>query len=70
MTDAYDFCIEGRLSPELAATFDPDHVRVQSDRTILRCSIRDQSQLFGVVARCETLGLRLVSLTRTSRPED
>lgn len=65
MTDVYEFRIDGELSPELLATFDPVTSRVHRGETVFTCRVDDDPQLFGVVARCEMLGLRLIGLAKT-----
>lgn len=67
MAEAYVFRIDGELSPELLDTFEPVDAVVEGGVTEFTCQVTDGAQLFGLVARCETLGLRLVSLAR-SRP--
>lgn len=66
MSDVYRFQIEGPLSPELVATFHPLSVSFDSNATQFACLIEDKPHLFGIVARCETLGLNLISMSRTS----
>lgn len=64
MSDIYRFRIEGVVSPELIATFHPLSTVVDSNGTEFACLINDSPQLFGIVARCETLGLNLISMMR------
>ncbi|MFW0793559.1 hypothetical protein AAFP30_07090 [Gordonia sp. CPCC 205515] len=65
MTDLYEFRIDGELSPELLATFHPVTSEVHRGETVFTCSVEDDPQMFGVVARCETLGLSLIGLAKT-----
>lgn len=64
MADVYRFRVEGVLSPEMIETFDPVRSEVDHGHTVFLCAVADQAALFGVLARCELLGLRLVELAR------
>ncbi len=69
MSTAYEFRIEGQISPELLRTFRPTRTYEEDDRTVIVRTIEDDGELFGVIGRCETLGLRLVALRQlTTEP--
>lgn len=61
---AYQFRVDGILSPELITSFHPTDSAVEHGQTRFTCLIADDAQLFGIIGRCETLGLRLVALDR------
>jgi hypothetical protein len=64
MTHEYEFRIKGRLSEELLATFAPLRAETAIPETVLVGPITDRAQLYGVVARLETLGAELLELRR------
>ena len=60
----YEFRIRGCLSDPVLARFDmlePDPVRAD---TILHGSIRDQTELCGLIERVQSLGLELLEVRR------
>ncbi|MGW0037433.1 hypothetical protein [Gordonia sp. NPDC003376] len=59
ITEVYQFRIEGELSAELLDTFQPVWVDQDAGDTLFCCAVDDTSQMFGILARCETLGLRV-----------
>lgn len=61
MPEVYQFRVSGRLSDELLTTFDPARVVIVDDDTVFVRVVRDRGELFGVIARCETLGLALTA---------
>lgn len=64
MTIAYEFRIAGRLSNDLLRSFAPLSSRKESDQTSFIRNVADDSELFGIIARCETLRLTLLGLQR------
>ncbi len=64
MTHDYEFRIKGRLSDELLATFAPLRAESAVPETVLVGPIEDRAQLYGVVARLESLGVELLELRR------
>ncbi|HEU5484039.1 MAG TPA: hypothetical protein VFU98_03960 [Microlunatus sp.] len=64
MSDAYEIRILGEISDDLLQTFMPDRSYQDADDTVFIRTVADDGELFGLIARCETLGLRLVSLRR------
>ncbi|WP_425580975.1 hypothetical protein [Streptomyces thermoalcalitolerans] len=56
--------MEGHLSETLAKAFpELDHV-VMSGQTILFGLVVDDAHLYGLVVRCQSLGLRLLEMRR------
>lgn len=68
MTDAYEFRIAGQLSADLLASFEPQEWRDEGGDTVFIRRVEDSSELFGVISRCELLGLRLVGLRQLGDP--
>lgn len=64
MPDSYEFRIAGTVSSELLSTFSPSSVWTSSRETVFVRQIHDDGELFGVIARCETLRLRILGLRR------
>lgn len=64
MTEVYQFRVEGVLSRQLIDTFSPVETVFEHSETVFTCTVTDRAQMFGLVARCEMLGLSLVGLTR------
>ncbi|MFF4029047.1 hypothetical protein ACFYZ2_04645 [Streptomyces sviceus] len=64
----YEIRIDGHMSDILAAAFpELEHV-VMSGQTVLFGSVVDEAQLFGLLARCQSLGLHVVEMRRM--PDD
>ncbi|MFF4753713.1 hypothetical protein ACWD5R_41755 [Streptomyces sp. NPDC002514] len=60
----YEIRVEGHLSKTLAEAFpELDHV-VVSDQTLLFGPVVDEAHLYGLLARCQALGLRVLELRR------
>ncbi|MDQ0989522.1 hypothetical protein [Streptomyces sp. V3I7] len=58
----YEIRVEGQLSETLTHAFpELDHV-VMSDQTLLYGPVVDEAQLYGLLARCQSLGLRVVEM--------
>ncbi|AWE51535.1 hypothetical protein ACWD6Q_20170 [Streptomyces nigra] len=58
----YEIRVEGHVSETLARLFpELDHV-VMSGQTVLYGPIVDDAQLYGLLARCQSLGLRVVEM--------
>lgn len=66
MTDTYEFRIAGQLSEDLLASFEPQESHDEQDDTVFLRLVEDSSELFGVISRCELLGLRLVGLRQVN----
>lgn len=69
MSDAYEFRVAGRLSHDLMSTFEPTESRRERDETVFVCPVGDDGEFFGVIARCEALGLKLLSLRQVPRTQ-
>ncbi|MCX4878702.1 MULTISPECIES: hypothetical protein [unclassified Streptomyces] len=58
----YEIRVDGHLSKALAEAFpELEHV-VMSGQTVLFGPVIDEAQLFGLLARCRSLGLRVVEM--------
>jgi hypothetical protein len=58
----YEIRIAGWLSADLLQTFTPDRAYADAGDTVFVRTVADDGEFFGLIARCETLGLRLVSV--------
>ena len=58
----YEIRIQGAASTVLRAAFDDVDVTVESDQTVLRTDWADDSVLYGLLGRLETLGLVLLEV--------
>ena len=68
MPEVYQFRVSGRLSDELVTTFGAARVPTSDDDTVFVRAVRDRGELFGVIARCETLGLELTAFGPADLP--
>lgn len=66
MSSTYEFRIAGRVSQELLSTFEPAAAHHDHGETVIVCAVGDDSEMFGVISRCETFGLHLVSVREIS----
>ncbi|GKQ41486.1 hypothetical protein [Streptomyces sp. A012304] len=58
----YEIRVDGHMSETLAKAFpELDHV-VMSGQTILYGPVVDEAHLYGLLARCRSLGLRVVEM--------
>ncbi|MFI6492903.1 hypothetical protein [Streptomyces sp. NPDC050564] len=58
----YEIRVEGHMSETLTSVFpELDHV-VMSGQTILFGSVVDEAHLYGLLARCQSLGLRVLEM--------
>ncbi|WP_458242791.1 hypothetical protein [Streptomyces sp. MAI_2237] len=58
----YEIRVDGHMSETLAKAFpELDHV-VMSGQTVLFGSVIDEAQLFGLLARCQSLGLHVLEM--------
>ncbi|GLW50289.1 hypothetical protein Stsp02_59500 [Streptomyces sp. NBRC 14336] len=63
----YEIRVDGQMSETLAKSFpELSHV-VMAGQTILFGPVVDEAHIYGLVARCQSLGLRIVEMRR--RPE-
>jgi hypothetical protein len=58
----YRVVVRGRLSGHMASAFEGMALEPGEEQTALVGPIRDQAQLYGVLARVSSLGLELVSV--------
>jgi hypothetical protein len=63
----YQITVAGRLSATLLSAFDGMTARPSAAGTVLCGEIADQSALFGVLDRIESLGLELVDVRPVAR---
>ncbi|MGW0797776.1 hypothetical protein [Streptomyces sp. NPDC002692] len=60
----YEIRVDGHLSETLAQAFpDMEHV-VMSGQTVLYGPVLDEAHLYGLLARCQSLGLRVLEMRR------
>jgi hypothetical protein len=58
----YEIRVDGQMSETLAKAFpELDHV-VMSGQTVLYGPVVDEAHLYGLLARCRSLGLRVVEM--------
>ncbi|EGX54505.1 hypothetical protein SZN_37616 [Streptomyces zinciresistens K42] len=58
----YEIRVQGHVSETLAKLFpELDHV-VMSGQTVLYGPVVDEAHLYGLLARCQSLGLRVVEM--------
>jgi hypothetical protein len=62
----YEITVRGRLSEPLAGAFDGLIATPADADTVIRGQIVDQSALYGVLERIESLGLELLDVRRTA----
>ncbi|MFS4096228.1 hypothetical protein [Streptomyces sp. AF1A] len=61
----YEIRVDGEMTETLAKAFpELDHV-VMSGHTILFGRVLDEAQLYGLLARCQSLGLRVLEMRQT-----
>ena len=60
--EIYEFRVLGELAPEWSEWFDGLEVRAEDGETVLRGPVRDQSALYGLIAKFRNLGLALISV--------
>ncbi len=65
-TTHYEITVRGRMSPALVEGFDGLSATASGANTVLRGEIADQSALYGVLERVESLGLELIGVHRRS----
>ncbi|GAA1006014.1 hypothetical protein STXM2123_1953 [Streptomyces sp. F-3] len=60
----YEIRVDGQMSETLAKAFpELDHV-VMSGQTVLFGPVVDEAHLYGLLARCRSLGLRVLEMRR------
>ncbi|MER7901579.1 hypothetical protein ABTX62_37510 [Streptomyces sp. NPDC096046] len=64
----YEIRVDGHLSETLARAFpEMEHV-VMSGQTVLLGQVIDEAHLFGLLARCQSLGLRVLEMRQLPQP--
>jgi hypothetical protein len=63
--DQYEIRVRGTMGDAVLRRFEEFEVEVEPVETVLRGTIRDQSELHGLLARIESLGLELVEIKQT-----
>ena len=58
--------MKGRIGSSVAASFDQFDTEVEPAVTVLRGPVRDQSDLHGLLARMQSLGLELIEIRQVS----
>jgi hypothetical protein len=66
----YEIRIKGRLSDSLLAAFEGLSATVRPVETVLHGPVPDQSSLYGLLDRIQSLGLELVEIRRLPGPAD
>lgn len=64
----YKIVVKGKLNEDWAEWFNGSNIRIEKDQqgnpvTILTCHIKDQSELFGILNRLNSLNLPLLEVT-------
>jgi hypothetical protein len=64
----YKIVVKGKLNVDWAEWFNGSNIQIETDQqgnpvTILTCSIKDQSELFGIMNRLNGLNLPLLEVT-------
>ncbi|MGW1160122.1 hypothetical protein ACWD5Q_34440 [Streptomyces sp. NPDC002513] len=60
----YEIRVDGRLPRALSEAFPAMDSCVVSGQTVLFGQVIDEAQLYGLLARCQSLGLRVVEMRR------
>lgn len=58
----YRLVVEGELGDAVGSSFAGMSVRRNNGNTVLVGAVRDQAELYGLLSRCLSLGLTLVSV--------
>jgi hypothetical protein len=66
----YEIKVSGRLGEGLAGSFENFDAEVEPAVTILRGTIRDQSDLHALLEQIQDLGLELVAVQRVEQAQD
>lgn len=62
----YEIRVDGHMSETLSKAFpELDHV-MMSGQTVLFGQVVDEAHLYGLLARCQSLGLRVVEMRQVS----
>jgi len=60
----YEIRIKGRLSDALNESFEDFSCSVKPAETVMRGELRDQSELYGLLDRIQSLGLELIEVRK------
>lgn len=63
----YEFRVRGRLSDDVAGEFDELEVAEAVPETVMHGEVVDEAHLHGILARFQSLGLRVVSMREVPR---
>ena len=63
----YEIRIKGRLSDTLSESFEDFTASVRPAETVMRGELSDQSELYGLLDRIQSLGLELIEVRRLGR---
>ncbi len=66
---AYQICLKGILDSSWSDWFGGFSITVQGDETFLIGNVTDQSQLHGILAKINELGLSLISVNKLTDSE-
>ena len=66
----YEIVVRGRLSRRYENAFPGVTLAPGSGFTTLRCEVRDQSQLHGLLQRLRDFGIELISVNQLPRDSD
>ena len=64
----YEIRVRGRLSESLLTAFEGMRASVEPVETVLHGPVQDQSALYGLLDRVQSLGLELVEVRRLPDP--
>ena len=60
----YEIRVDGQMSDTLSAAFPELDSFVASRQTVLFGEVTDEAHLYGLLARCQSLGLHVVEMRR------
>ncbi|MCW7944007.1 hypothetical protein AAW14_18680 [Streptomyces hygroscopicus] len=60
----YEIRVDGQMSETLTQAFPELDGFVVPQQTVLYGQVTDEAQLYGLLARCQSLGLRVVEMRR------
>ncbi len=63
----YEIRVKGRLSDSLSESFENFSSSVRPAETVMRGELRDQSELYGLLHRIQSLGLELIEVRKLER---
>ncbi|MCI3273872.1 hypothetical protein [Streptomyces cylindrosporus] len=60
----YEIRVDGQMSPTLIQAFPELQTFVVPNQTVLVGPVADEAELYGLLARCQSLGLHVVEMRR------